>query len=819
MGRNRFGERGKTVLNPSPPGSGVTGPSPPLAQATVRHPRIARGAIACRDYQLAIAHEAGKRNTLVILPTGMGKTVVALLAIADRIMAQPGKVLLLAPTKPLVEQHAKFFREVLLDAKVEVFTGETSPEERELAFRAADLVCSTPQVVQNDVVAGRFDLSGVTLVLFDEAHRAVGNYAYVFLADAYRRQRHAGRVLAMTASPGSNAEKVKEICDNLGIEGVEVRTEEDADTAPYVQDTEIEWKEVAVPEALKKVAVLLRAVYDEKVEMLRKAGGIPPYMRFIGKKALLDAQRAISTRINQGEQDGMLYKALSAQAAALKVNHALELVETQGVAALNHYFERLVADESKAAKAILEDPRTIEVQKLLSEVRVDHPKLRQVAILLRQQLKEKPDARIIVFTNYRDTAEALTTALTQVDGVRPARFVGQASRSEADRGMSQKKQVEMLDRFRGGEFNVLVATSVAEEGLDIPQVDLVIFYEPVPSEVRSIQRRGRTGRKRAGRVVVLITKDTRDETYHWAARGKEKKMRKEIEVLRQFFAKVNASEESDEWRKVFPTLADAQSAGPAGKAALARETKETPLSAYAEDEPATGASPQTPEGETPTPPQVTILADHREFNSAVVRELAKAGCIVKPETLEVGDYILSDRVAVERKEAKDFTSSLIDGRLFPQAKTLRDSYTSPLMVVEGDGLMTARRIPEETIWGVLASLSTDFRLSIFTTKDAGETARLLHAIAKREQLREKRPIAVRASKAALSEDERLRFLVEGLPNVSAVLGRRLLERFGTIHALVNASEKELQEVEGVGPQIAGAIHRIVRTPYFGKGSP
>ena len=539
--------------------------------ASLVHPRIVADAVDRRDYQVAIAHEAAKRNTLVILPTGMGKTVVALLVLAERLERHPGKALLLAPTKPLVEQHAKFFAETLVDAKVTAFTGETSPEEREYLWRTAAVICSTPQVVQNDVVSGRVDLKGVTLLLFDEAHRAVGNYAYVFLADAYRRQRMEGRVLAMTASPGANAEKIRDICQNLGIEGVEVRTEADADTAPYVQDTEVEWKEVAVPERLKTLAAMLKAIHDEKVDLLRKANALPPFARFVNKKTLLDAGRLLQARMKQGDQDPMLYKALSAQAAALKVGHALELVETQGVGALASYFERLDQDASKAAKAILEDPRGIEARRLLSESKVDHPKLRQVAILLRQQLKEKADARILVFTNYRDTAETLVEQLRQVDGVRPARFVGQASRSETDRGMSQKKQVEMIEEFKAGTHNVLVATSVAEEGLDIPQVDLVIFYEPVPSEVRAIQRRGRTGRKRAGRVVILITKDTRDEASYWASKGKEKKMRKEIEVLRQYFSKVNASEESDEWKKAFPTLAEAQGAGPAGKAALVRE--------------------------------------------------------------------------------------------------------------------------------------------------------------------------------------------------------------------------------------------------------
>ncbi len=754
---------------------------------TLRHPRIAPGRIARRAYQVAIAHEAVQRNTLVILPTGMGKTVVALLVMAERLERKPGKVLLLAPTKPLVEQHARFFEEALVGVKVESFTGETPPEEREYAWRNADLICSTPQVIQNDLVSDRIDLKGVTLLLFDEAHRAVGNYAYVFIADAYRRQRMEGRVLAMTASPGAKAEKIRDVCEALGIEGVEVRTESDPDTAPYVQDTDVEWKEVAVPERLKVVAGLLRAIQDEKIALVRQAGGIPTYMRFVGKKVLLEAAAHLQARIRQGEgeQNPLLFKALSAQAAALKVGHALELAETQGVAALQTYLEKLASDESKAAKALLDDPRMHEVQRLLAESRSEHPKLRQVAILLRQQLKEKPDARIIVFTNYRDTSETLVAALKDVEGVRPARFVGQASRSESDRGMSQKAQGEMIERFKAGEHNVLVATSVAEEGLDIPQVDLVVFYEPVPSEIRAIQRRGRTGRKRAGRVVILITRETRDELSQKLSGIREGKMKKEIQVLRQFFKKVNASEESEDWK-----------------------------TAFVEGRPASEKSLDAFHTESHEAPKVVVVADHREFAGAVVRELSKAGIVVKPETLPAGDYVLSERVAVERKEAHDFARSLADGRLFSQARVLRDSYSTPIVVIEGDGIL-APGFTAEAVYGALAALATGFRLSVLMTKDAAETARLLAAIARREQLGEQKALAVRGEKGAMTDDERLRFLVEGLPGVSAVLSRRLLERFGTIHDLVKASVEELMEVEGVGPVTARNVHAIVRTQYVG----
>lgn len=781
-----------------------------MPSAFIAHPLIRADAIARRDYQVAIAAEAVKRNTLVILPTGLGKTVIALLVAAERSLRARGKIVILAPTKPLVEQHATFLREAFLRGPVAIFTGETPPEDRELAWREAEVIASTPQVVQNDLIAGRISLADVALVVFDEAHRATGGYAYGFIAERYHDERPDGLALGITASPGADAQKIQDVCAALGIRGVEARTESDPDTAPYLQDVGVEWKEVAVPETVRQISALLNEMLDERMQGLRATGAYR--LPYVSKKELLATAGRVQAQLKQPDLPNAsdLYRALSLQAAALKVSHAVELAETQGLGALAHYLDKLASDESKAAKAILADARLLEVRRLADERKVEHPKLRQVAVILRQEMARKPDAKCLVFTNYRDTAEVLVRELAKVDGLRPAKFTGQASRGEDDRGLSQKKQIEMLDRFKAGEHNVLVATSVAEEGLDIPAMDLVVMYEPVASEIRSIQRRGRTGRNRAGRVVVLITKGTHDEIYHWAGRAKEKKMRAEIQKLKQIgaFGAVNASESSREWEGMFRAAGDPQARFVAPRTALPTAPPPNPL---VNREPPLGTFASA--SERAKPEKAVVVVDHREFASAVAKELSRLDVIVRPESLAVADYVLSDRIAVERKETDDFASSLIDGRLFAQARALRDSYSGALFVVEGENLFTARKISADAIYSTIASLAAEFRVTVLHTKDARETAVLLAAIAKREQLKEKRAIALRSEKGAMSDDERLRFIVEGLPGVSAVLARRLLAKFGSIRELARASIDELREVDGVGEVTAAEIHRVLNSVY------
>ncbi len=493
----------------------------------VEHPLITKGKVEEREYQSALAKIASKESTLIVLPTGMGKTIIALRVIAEVLSKKGGKALFLAPTKPLVEQHARFLREHLVDKRVAVMTGEVTPEERELLWLENDVIASTPQVVANDLRNGRVSLQKVKLIIFDEAHRAVGNYAYVNVAAEYGQ--YPGLVLGMTASPGSSGSHIKEVCKNLGIEHIEVRSESDPDVVKYVHDIQMDYVEVEVPLEMERIIFVLRNLYDEYVSMLTKFGVLDK-KRPVTRKYLLEVGNALQARSRGGEKHRNLFQAMSLQAMAIKVDHALEMAETQGATALRNYLkglqEEATADGgSKASRTIVASVQFIKVQEMLLALKVEHPKLAKVMTIVSWQVNQNPDSRVIVFTHFRDTADLMASKLATVDGVRVVKLVGQSAHS-GEKGLRQKEQVGVLDRFRSGEFNVLVATSVGEEGLDVASTDLVVFYEPVPSEIRAIQRRGRTGRKRSGRVVVLVTKGTRDEAYAYASSNKERSMRR-----------------------------------------------------------------------------------------------------------------------------------------------------------------------------------------------------------------------------------------------------------------------------------------------------
>ncbi|MGA7862118.1 MAG: helicase-related protein [Thermoplasmata archaeon] len=505
---------------------------------TVSHPRIRPDVLEERAYQASIADAAIRANTLVVLPTGLGKTAIALRVAAEYLLRDPTRsILLMAPTKPLVAQHARSVAQTLFCPPPLVLTGEISPERRQTLLSPPQVVVATPQVIANDLAQGSFPLSTFSLVIFDEAHRAVGDYPYVAIGQALRDAD--ARVLAMTASPGSKLDRVQAVWANLGIEHFELRSATDADVAPYIFGTQVETVEVPLPAEVRQLTVLLRSVVQRQTEILHRMGYFPS--QDAGRRELLAVgftlRREISATRKRGETpDGRVWQAVTAQAVAMKALHGLILAETQGVEALRKYLggrgEKKNGRVRPSDRTFLSDPDIVELQRKLGSLDVEHPKLAMAVDIVTKEIERNPSARVILFAHYRQTADTLVEQFGHQPNspVRAARFVGQASHG-TDTGLSQKQQVDLLDRFRSGEINCLVATSVGEEGLDIPSTDLVVFYEPVADEVRTIQRRGRTGRFRAGRVIVLITAGTRDVGTFLSARRKEQRMHEMLEKV------------------------------------------------------------------------------------------------------------------------------------------------------------------------------------------------------------------------------------------------------------------------------------------------
>ncbi len=727
-----------------------------------------------RLYQETILATAVRYNTLIVLPTGLGKTNIFLMLAAHRLKLYPdGKILLIGPTRPLIDQYLEVFRNHfdIGSEKMAVLTGLVSPEKRAGLWNAARIIFSTPQGLENDIISGKIALDNVSLVGFDEAHRAVGDYSYVWIAKKYSREAKFPRIVGMTASPGSDLEKITEVCNNLMIEEVEVRTESDSDVSPYIQEIDVDYVKVDLPESFIEISRLLKECIKSKLDAVKKLGCISSSYA-LTKSELLKLQAALHSQLAQGSKDFIILRSVSLLAEAMKASHALELLESQGIAPLQKYFQRLQEEgkvsKVKALKNLLADGnfRVAMIKtKGLYESGVEHPKLEELKGIVGSGLKSGVE-KVIVFSQYRDSALKIKEVLDSLPEVSSAIFVGQAKKETT--GLSQKEQKAMLDRFRTGEFNVLIATSIGEEGLDIVKVDLVVFYEPIPSAIRSIQRRGRTGRQEKGRVVVLIARNTRDEAFRWVAHHKEKRMHRILTSLK-------------------------------GKLRLNKGTEEKgKLMGYAEKKKENG--------------NVKVFADYRE-KGRVAKELSDSGVSVELKTLEIGDYVCSSRVAVEVKTTDDFVNSIVDGRLLQQLKELKRSYERPVVIIEGDGdIYSVRGVHPNAIRGMIATIAVSYGIPIIKTRDSVETAGIITAIARREQEGSGDEIQVHSQKPVTLKEQQ-EFIVSSLPGVETTIARNLLKAFGSVKGIVNASEEKLKEAELIGEKKAAEIRRVVDSEY------
>jgi len=730
-----------------------------------------------RIYQQNIFKNILNKNSLVVLPTGLGKTLIAIMLIIYHLRKEPNKkILFLAPTKPLVEQHRRSILELtnLSEEEVVLYTGDKKLEKRIELFNKEEVkvVVATPQTILNDLNKNEISLNNFSLVVFDEAHRAVGNYDYVLIAkEAFKKGL---QIIGLTASPGSDKEKVKEILNNLFIEKIEVRTYKSLDVKPYIKKIKQNWVFVELPKEFKVVRDYFKDLAKDYYKKLKNLLDffyqnnhflILPKFEKLSKKDLLNLQKDLSNLINEIKEKKLKEKGFEAIVylnVLIKLNYLIEVLETQGKHSALDYGYKIIEEgrskKNKASQALLDDERFRKGVILLEKLNIDHPKLEKLVEVIKEEIKEGSE-KFIVFTQYRNSAKIIKEWLEK-NGIKAERFVGQASK-EGDKGLKRKEQVELIERFRNNEFQVLVATSVAEEGIDIPSVDSVIFYEPVPSEIRTIQRRGRTGRQKEGKVYFLITKNTVDMAYYYSARKKEKEMIEELEDLANLEFEIK----------------------------FKREEKKKELE---------------------------IIIDDRERNVKLLNKLEEVFNI-KRERLDVGDFVISDRIIIERKTLEDFLASLLDKRIFEQIEKLKASYERPLIIVEGstdiEDLFNLRDIHPNAIRGLLLTIMVDYNIPIIFVKNEEEFVNLLEILARREQLKNNKRPLVKIVKKTKTVKEAQETLISSIPGINVQLASNLLLYFKNPKNIANASVSELKKVPLIGEEKAKKIFEVFNKDY------
>lgn len=487
--------------------------------------------MAVRGYQKAAVEMALYHNALIVLPTGFGKTFIAAVVMYNFYNWYPrGKIIFMAPTRPLVAQQINECKKVSgipSSACVEL-TGLTGIEKRKQLIATRRVIFATPQVIENDLNSGLLPADSVRCIVIDEAHKAQGNYPYVNIVRKLQEDNRNGfRILALSATPGSDIQRVQQVMLNLYINDIMFRTENSIDLMQYRNEKHS-----------RAWTVELNGKHREIVERLIKLAD--PIFKDLHRAGLTYSADSIDRcakftliKIVQGEhnghppRNGMTSGKLKFSACVgISLLHQFELLTIYGLRVFYSSIMRAMYEAKSNIKTFMaskvdfdmikrdielmfgEDVELNATKKPTVDLLRSHPKLAVTKDLLFKHFtgdQVKQETRAIVFTKYRDSVIDIVQTLKVYDPIlKPAAFVGQNSQKGSE-GMSQKEQAKVIREFKEGVYNIIVATCVAEEGLDIGEVDLIIAYD-TSSSISTTQRRGRTGRKRSGDVHSILTK-------------------------------------------------------------------------------------------------------------------------------------------------------------------------------------------------------------------------------------------------------------------------------------------------------------------------
>ncbi|XP_040825749.1 Fanconi anemia group M protein isoform X1 [Ochotona curzoniae] len=514
-----------------------------------------------RDYQLRISQTALLCNTLVCLPTGLGKTFIAAVVMYNFYRWFPsGKVVFMAPTKPLVTQQIEACYRVMgiPQSHMAEMTGSTAVCTRKEVWSKKRVLFLTPQVMVNDLSRGTCPAAEVKCLVIDEAHKALGNYAYCQVVRELVKYTNHFRILALSATPGGDIKAVQQVITNLLIGQIEIRSEDSPDILPYSHERRVEKVVVPLGEelaAIQKTYIQILEAFassliQKNVLMRRDIPNLTKYQIILARDQFRKNPSPNIVGIQQGVIEGEF-------ALCISLYHGYELLQQMGMRSLYFFFCGIMDGSKGMTRAKNELSRNEDFMKLYSHLEnkfahtrstsaggnsaipkgamdksffYGHPKLKKLEEVVvkhftswnAQNTSEKKceETRVMIFSSFRDSVQEIAEMLSQHRPViRVMTFVGHAS-GKSTKGFTQKEQLEVVKQFRDGGYNTLVSTCVGEEGLDIGEVDLIICFDAQKSPIRLVQRMGRTGRKRQGRIVVILAEGREERTYNQSQSNK-----------------------------------------------------------------------------------------------------------------------------------------------------------------------------------------------------------------------------------------------------------------------------------------------------------
>uniref|UniRef100_A0A7N6FLH4 RNA helicase n=1 Tax=Anabas testudineus TaxID=64144 RepID=A0A7N6FLH4_ANATE len=526
--------------------------------------------IVLRDYQEDVARPALEgKNIIICLPTGSGKTRVAVYITKQhldsrRAEGRSGKVVVLVNKVPLVEQHysAEFLPYLKQNYKVERVSGDS---QLKISFteivKKNDVVICTAQILENYLERDNkgedegVKLSDLTLIVIDECHHTQKGGVYNHIMMRYLKQKHSNirlkkqqkepvplpQILGLTASPGvggaTKMEKAEEhilrICANLDASKIMTRSlgeykKEPMKTTMLVEDR----KEDPFGDVIKKI---MNAIHDHAQLTPTCDLGSQNYEQWVVQ---LEAKAA-----KEEDQNVRVCTAhLRQYNEGLNLSNTIRMCDAFSF--LNQYYE-----EEMKKKTLPDQEHTIqitdterflfslfkELQKLAENPEYENDSLSKLRTKILQEFSSRKEARGIIFTKTRRSAIALSQWIQENPkfadiGVKASYVIGGGDQSVV-KPMTSAEQRDVLNKFRTGKVNLLIATTVAEEGLDIAACNFVIRYGLVTNEIAMIQAKGR-GRAEDSSYTLVEVKNTGVAEKESVNEYRQKMMDKAIDKIR-----------------------------------------------------------------------------------------------------------------------------------------------------------------------------------------------------------------------------------------------------------------------------------------------
>jgi len=734
------------------------------------HALLKENSIEYREYQDKISEKVLKHNTLVVLPTGTGKTIIALLTSVKWLgKNMDAKIYFLAPTRPLVNQHFNLFRKYLRQdtLSLAVLTGVNKPNSRQLLWKNR-IIFATPQLMYNDLVREYVNVKSNDLIILDEAHRAVGEHSYVKIIKLLDTRNIHPRILALTASPGGT-DKTLTIMKNLKLKNIEIHTHEDPIISRYFHGYTVSPIFVTIDPVHKHMIKLLLSTLDNYIDRINS---------IIQKFGYKISKSRLSYTYLKGMKDEIIETHYSVvKDNELKIikklfyeiiylERILTYLETYTYKTAKKLLDEIFGSDTKIKRrglSLYYNRELREVYHLLSRA-LDKKVFNKKTEKLLEIIKKRDFTKALIFTSLKDNAVELYEIIKGRDH-KVGILIGQ-TRGKGVIGMKQVQQLKTLDDFNKGVTRILIATHVGEEGLDISEVDLVIFFDNPISAIRRIQRMGRTGRRKKGRVLFLINKDTREEVKYYVSTKKYKKLISELKELKNILEEESSKKSLEDYISVN----------------IGFENRDF--------------------GEG-----YIVYIDARE-KSSIINILSTRGIPVKIENLDVGDFIVGDYI-IERKTIHDLAKSIFDGRIFSQLKSLSNIGKGKLIfLIEGKKIDFLKYSTLKAFLGVVYTIIFDFNIPIYFSENEEETAELISYLYFKSVERKKKTERVRYEKKPRDIHEIQKHVLSGIPGIDNKLAERLLERFGSLKNIANATPTRLMEVKGVGNELAMRIYKV-----------